>query len=124
MSITRVKPKALEKAVSDFIAGAPDSLALSASGRGEMAPEASEVVSTSEENRSIPRTKGVRKGRKLQISLTISPSLLDKVDAMAMAMGQSRAALITMALHQAVERGVSLPAASTLVRHDPRDAET
>lgn len=50
--------------------------------------------------------KGVRKGNKQQISLTIAPGLLDKVDAMALELGQSRAAVINMAIYRAVEHGL------------------
>ena len=50
--------------------------------------------------------KGVRKGNKLQISLTISPALLGKIDALATELGQSRAALINLAIHRAVEHGL------------------
>ena len=60
----------------DFIAGAPD---------------------------SGTATKGVKKGNKQQISLTMTPALLAKVDALAEKMGQSRAAVINMAVYRAVE---------------------
>ena len=51
--------------------------------------------------------KGVMKGRKRQITLTIAPSLLASIDALASQLGQSRAGLINLALRQAVERGLS-----------------
>ena len=48
---------------------------------------------------------GVRKGHKRrQISLTIMPDLLTKVDALAGRLGQSRAAVINMAIYRLVER--------------------
>lgn len=50
--------------------------------------------------------KGVRRGTKQQITLTIAPDLLAKVDEMAGRMGQSRAALINLAIYRAVEDGV------------------
>ena len=58
MTITKPKPKTTqqETATADFIAGAPD---------------------------SGTATKGVKKGNKQQISLTMSPALLAKVDALA-----------------------------------------
>ncbi|MDE1943599.1 MAG: CopG family transcriptional regulator [Betaproteobacteria bacterium] len=71
------KPKPKGKGADAFIAGAPDGA-----------------------------QRGVRKGNKQQISLTIAPALLAKVDALAEELGQSRAAVISMALHQAVERGL------------------
>ena len=83
MTITKAKPKTTPKetATADFIAGAPD---------------------------SGTATKGVKKGNKQQISLTMSPALLAKVDALAEKMGQSRAAVINMAVYRAVEHGVSI----------------
>jgi hypothetical protein len=52
--------------------------------------------------------KGVRKGNKRQISLTIAPALLKKVDALAAELGQSRAAVINMAIYRAVLHGVAI----------------
>lgn len=52
------------------------------------------------------RTKGVKKGNKQQISLTITPALLQKVDELAVQLGQSRAAIINMAIYRAVEHGL------------------
>ena len=80
MTITKAKPKTTQQktATADFIAGAPD---------------------------SGTKTKGVKKGNKQQISLTMSPALLAKVDALAEKMGQSRAAVINMAVYRVVEHG-------------------
>jgi Ribbon-helix-helix protein, copG family len=50
------------------------------------------------------RRKGVVRGRKEQITLTIAPDLLAKVDAIASRMGQSRAALINRAIYELAER--------------------
>jgi hypothetical protein len=47
--------------------------------------------------------KGVMRGRKEQITLTISPDLLARVDRMAARMGQSRAALINLFIYRGVE---------------------
>lgn len=52
------------------------------------------------------RAKGVRRGTKQQITLTIAPELLAKVDEMAERMGQSRAALINLAIYRTVEGGL------------------
>jgi hypothetical protein len=49
--------------------------------------------------------KGVIKGKRQQISLTIAPALLEKVDELAAELGQSRAAVINMAIYRAVEHG-------------------
>jgi predicted transcriptional regulator len=46
----------------------------------------------------------VVRGRKEQITLTIAPELLAKVDALASRMGQSRAALINRAIYELAER--------------------
>ena len=73
-------PKAADSAAADaFISGAPD---------------------------SAPKVRGVRKGKRQQISLTIKPELLDKVDELAEELGQSRAAIINMAIYRAVEHGL------------------
>lgn len=50
--------------------------------------------------------KGVRRGTKQQITLTIAPDLLAKVDELAAKMGQSRAALINLAIYRTVESGL------------------
>ena len=55
-----------------------------------------------------PKPRGVRKGNKLQISLTISPTLLSQVDALAQQIGQTRAGVINLAIHRAVERGFDI----------------
>ncbi|WP_346799469.1 ribbon-helix-helix domain-containing protein (plasmid) [Halomonas sp. Bachu 37] len=78
MTITKPKAKPTQAADS-FISGAPD---------------------------SDPQTKGVRKGNKRQISLTITPALLNRVDELAGELGQSRAAIINMAIYRAVEHGL------------------
>lgn len=49
--------------------------------------------------------KGVMRGRKEQITLTIAPELLAKIDEMATRMGQSRAALINLAIYRLAEAG-------------------
>jgi hypothetical protein len=51
--------------------------------------------------------KGVIRGRKEQITLTIAPDLLAKIDGMASKMGQSRAALINRAIYELAERSAS-----------------
>jgi hypothetical protein len=51
----------------------------------------------------VGRKKAIR-GKKEQITLTIAPELLAKVDALASRMGQSRAALINRAIYELAER--------------------
>ena len=77
MAITK-RPKAGRDA-DDFIAGAPDA-------------------------REGPEVQGVRKGRRRQITLTISPPILAAVDHQAQRMGQSRAAVINLAIYQFLQR--------------------
>jgi hypothetical protein len=80
MAITKPRPKSIEAATA-FISGAPDAEAPS---------------------------KGVVKGKKQQISLTIAPALLVKIDELANELGQSRAAVINMAIYRAVEHGLTI----------------
>lgn len=87
MAITsKPKPKLAEPAVADnaavdaFISGAPD-------------------ASTAQATR--------REVKKL-ISLKIAPTLLERVDQLAAELGQSRAAVINLAIHRAVERGLEI----------------
>lgn len=47
--------------------------------------------------------KGIKKGNKRQISLTISPELLQRVDEVALRSGQARAAVINLAIFKALE---------------------
>ncbi len=87
ITIPKKKPAAapaeIDQAAADaFISGAPDSAA------------------------SVPKARGVKKGNKQQISLTIAPALLLKVDELAEQLGQSRAAVINLAIHRAVEHGL------------------
>lgn len=78
MTITKPKSKRTQTA-DTFILGAPDAEA---------------------------KPRGVKKGNKQQISLTIAPALLVKVDELAAELGQSRAAIINMAVYRAVEHGL------------------
>lgn len=89
ITIPKKKPAAapakIDQAAADaFISGAPDSAA------------------------STPKLGGVKKGNKQQISLTITPGLLLKVDELAEQLGQSRAAVINMAIYRAVEHGLDI----------------
>ena len=59
-----------------------------------------EFIAAAPDGESVQR--GVLRGKKRQITLTIMPDLLEKVDAMARRLGQSRAAVINMAVYRAV----------------------
>ena len=79
-----VKPKGKPATADAFISGAPDA-----------AP--------------VPKVaKGVMLGNKRQITLTIAPELLARVDELAAQIGQSRAAVINLAIRQAIERGLTI----------------
>lgn len=80
MAIQR-KPRTADGSADKFIAGAPDAHA----------------EATGSYNKGIP------KGNKRQISLTITPELLRKVDEVAKRTGQGRAGIINMAIFRALE---------------------
>jgi len=80
MAINR-KPKVVVASAEAFIAGAPDA--------GQVAPAA--------------YNKGIPKGNKRQISLTIAPELLRRVDEVAKRTGQGRAGIINLAIYRALE---------------------
>ena len=83
MSIQRKPKTAPATAAQDaFIQGAPDA--------STAAPAAA-------------YEKGIPKGHKRQITLTIAPELLRKVDEVAKRTGQARAAVINMAIFRALE---------------------
>ncbi|HMY01137.1 MAG TPA: hypothetical protein PKL69_12605 [Agitococcus sp.] len=48
--------------------------------------------------------KGVKKGKREQISLTIPPALLDRLDAVANRLALSRAGMINLAIVRAIEQ--------------------
>ena len=50
--------------------------------------------------------KGIQKGNKRQISLTIAPELLQRVDEVAKRTGQGRAGIINLAIYRALEGDV------------------
>ncbi|MDD3446290.1 MAG: ribbon-helix-helix domain-containing protein [Zavarzinia sp.] len=83
MTIQR-KPKAV-KTADEFVAGAPDA------GAADTTPQPGGYE------------KGIKKGNKRQITLTIAPELLRRVDEAAKRTGQGRAAIINMAIFRALE---------------------
>ena len=74
----KAQPVATEAAAEAFISGAPDA----------------------------PKVQSARREAKKLISLKIAPTLLERVDQLAAELGQSRAAVINLAIHRAVERGL------------------
>lgn len=88
MSISR-KPKPASSVQADtFISGAPDAGAGSSGATGST------------------YQKGIPKGNKRQISLTITPELLQRVDELAKRTGQGRAGIINLAIYRALEGDV------------------
>jgi hypothetical protein len=79
-SANKPKVEQKEKAVDDFINGAPD---------------------------STKQTAGLMAGRRRQITHAIFQEKLDALDAMSAQMGISRAALINIGIDQVLNRGVS-----------------
>ena len=90
MAIT--KKKVQSHAVDEFISGAPDAQHVQEAGK----------------------PKYVKKGKKLQITLTISQPILERVDAMAERLGQSRAAIINLAIFQGLESGLQIDASKSI----------
>lgn len=77
------KPISKEAAAEAFVTGAPDATA------------ARSVTSPSYD-------KGIIKGHKRQVSITMSPDLLRQVDEKAEAMGTGRSSFISMAVFKAL----------------------
>ena len=74
----KAQPVATEAAAEAFISGAPDA----------------------------SKAQAPRRETKKMISITIAPTLLERLDQLAAELGQSRAAVINLAIHRAVERGL------------------
>ncbi|MFJ7286343.1 hypothetical protein [Pseudomonas sp. NPDC099000] len=79
--VKKAKPAPAEKDIDTFISAAPDAAA---------------------------KGPGVKKGNKVQISLTIDPEQLSRVDERARELSMGRAAVINMAINNMLENGVSL----------------
>lgn len=77
--------KTSEAGIDAFVSGAPDAQAVP-------------VVEAPDDYE-----KGMKKGNKRQISLTIAPAMLRQIDEVAKRTGQARAAIINMALYRAFE---------------------
>ncbi len=83
---TTTKPQ--QPSAESFIGSAPDATAASSA--------------------DASKPKHVLKGKKIQITLTIAPALLEQVDAQAARFGLSRAAVINLAIHQGMEKGINV----------------
>lgn len=95
MAITKrpAKPADNSASIDAFISGAPDA-------KSELTTAPAEAP------------KRVKKGRKIQITLTITEAQLARVDEKADQIGQSRAAVINLAIAQMLESGITLGGAS------------
>lgn len=97
MAITKRPVKPTPADIEAFISGAPDASS-SAAVAAPSDPQPNQV--------SAP--KRVKKGKKVQITLTITEAMLERVDERAGQIGQSRAAWINLAIAQMLESGLKL----------------
>lgn len=99
MAITKrpVKPNPAD--IDAFISGAPDAAPATV-------PPTALPAEPPTETASAP--KRVKKGKKVQITLTITEAMLERVDERAGQIGQSRAAWINLAIAQMLESGLKL----------------
>lgn len=93
MAIQRKPKTAGSQAADAFIAGAPD-----AQITAPVAPAARHSPIAGDDY-----SKGVAKGHKRQITLTMAPHLLRRVDEMAQRTGQTRAGIINLAVSRALD---------------------
>lgn len=101
MAITKRPVKASPTDIEAFISGAPDATTTSVAAVATPEPQPEPV--------SAP--KRVKKGKKVQITLTITEAMLGRVDEKAIQIGQSRAAWINLAIAQMLESGLKLDGA-------------
>lgn len=71
-------------------------------------PSAEEFICAAPDAPQPRKPKYVRKGKKLQITLTIAQPLLEQVDELAERLSLSRAAVINLAIHQSMEHGITV----------------
>ncbi len=85
MAITKPPKKTVtpsDDAAEAFISGAPDSA-------------------------TAPKPRRVRKGKRVQITVTMPEQVLERVDQLAENLGQSRASIINLAVTQLLQKGMS-----------------
>lgn len=102
MAITKRPAKPNPADIDAFISGAPDAAPTAA-------PATALPAEPPPETASAP--KRVKKGKKVQITLTITEAMLERVDDRASQIGQSRAAWINLAIAQMLESGLKLDGA-------------
>lgn len=97
MAITKRPTKPSPADIEAFISGAPDA-----------ATSPTAVASAAPQPEQVNAPKRVKKGKKVQITLTITEAMLERVDERAGQIGQSRAAWINLAIAQMLESGLKL----------------
>lgn len=100
MAITKRPAKPTPADIEAFISGAPDA-----------SVSTTTVAPADQQPEQISAPKRVKKGKKVQITLTITEAMLERVDERAGQIGQSRAAWINLAIAQMLESGLKLDGA-------------
>lgn len=100
MAITKRPAKPTPADIEAFISGAPDA-----------SVSTTTVAPADKQPQQISAPKRVKKGKKVQITLTITEAMLERVDERAGQIGQSRAAWINLAIAQMLESGLKLDGA-------------
>jgi hypothetical protein len=77
-------------------------MAITAKPKPKAAPVANDAAAAAQ------KAPAARRETKKLISLKIAPTLLERVDQLAAELGQSRAAVINLAIHRAVEHGLEI----------------
>ncbi len=93
MAITKRPQRSTPSAVEAFI---------------DQAPDAGSVPGTAAGATEKKARKLTRKGNKVQIALTITEPLLERLEARAVELGQTRAGLINLAIVQLLDEGLNL----------------
>ncbi len=75
------------------------------------AAAAAEAFISAAPDAKVPRR--TRKGKKVQISLTLTESLLGRVDQLAEELGQSRAGIINLAIIHMLDKGLRIDGVDT-----------
>jgi hypothetical protein len=103
--VTNPQVAALVEELADkFVNGSPDAKPESSGAAKEKLQAA--VPAATPETSSNPNRKGVIKGKREQISLTVPHAILAQLETLAVRRGMTRASLINMAITRLIEREV------------------
>jgi hypothetical protein len=91
-----------EELADKFVNGSPDAKPKPSAAAAAKSPAA--VPAATPETSSNPSRKGVIKGKREQISLTIPHAILAQLETLAVRRGMTRAGLINMAITRLIER--------------------